>query len=71
MGMVEGYLAVGKKGDIKHYFLPSIEIWTPDFKKVSLADIKAFKIEIDMSDYPIMDKEYTHEKIEINGNFYE
>lgn len=71
MGAHEGYLIIGKKKGIKHYFLPSINAWTADFGRISLKDINEEKQEIDMSEYPEMDPEYTHSKITINGNFIE
>lgn len=71
MGAHEGYLILGKKKGIKYYFLPSINEWTTDFGRISLKDISAEKQEIDMSQYPEMDPEYTHSKIMINGNFIE
>ena len=71
MSTLEGYIVVGTHKDVKYYFLSTIGKWTPDFKKVSLQDINESKIEVNMEDYPMMDKEYSHEKITINGNFYD
>ncbi len=71
MGTHEGYLIIGKKKGIKHYFLSSINEWTTDFGQISLKDINEKKEKIDMSQYPEMDQEYTHTKIMINGNFIE
>jgi hypothetical protein len=71
MGTVEGYLVVSKKNGRKHYFMPTVRKWTPDLMRVSLKDINESKIEVDMEKYPDMDLEYTHEKITIDGNFYD
>lgn len=68
MGTVKGYLVVGKKKGVKHFYLPSIKIWVSDFRKISLADIKEKKLEMNMEDHPEMDPEYSHEEITISGN---
>lgn len=68
MGTIKGYLIIGTKGGVKHYFLPTIKTWTLNFNKISLADINENKKEIDMKDYPMMDPEYSHEAITISGN---
>ena len=71
MGKIEGYVIIGKNNGVKHYFLSSIKMWTSDFKKISLRDVNESKIEINIEDYPMMDKEYSHEKITFNGNFFD
>lgn len=71
MGKQHGYLVVSEKDGIKYYYLPSIDLWTDDFGKIGLSDINESKIDVDMSKFPDLEDEYTHEAIEINGNFYE
>jgi hypothetical protein len=71
MGTVEGYLVVGKLNGLKHYYLFSIGKWTPDFRHVTLKDLNETKIELDMKEFPDMDPEYDHEKVIIDGNYWD
>jgi len=60
---------VGKKKGIKYYFLSSSHRWTPDIMQVSQRDLNESKVEVQMGDFPDMDPEYTHEAIQIEGDF--
>ncbi len=71
MATVAGYLVVGKKAGLKYYYLQTVGEWTTDFKKISIEDLSEEKIEMDMSDYPDMDKEYDHEEITLEGNYWD
>lgn len=68
MGTVNGFLIIGTLRGVKYYFLPTSESWTPHLNEVCLGDIKQEKLDIKMEDYPLMDKEYSHEGITIEGN---
>ena len=68
MGTVKGFLIIGILRGVKYYFLPTIESWTPYLNEVKIGDINEEKLNINMEDYPMMDKEYSHEGIIIEGN---
>ena len=68
MGTVKGFLIIGTCQGMKHYFLPTTETWTPNLFEVRIGDINEKKLEINMGDYPLMDGEYNHEGITIEGN---
>ena len=68
MGTIKGFLVVGTHRDVKYYFRPTTKSWTPHLNEVQLGDIKQEKLEINMEDYPMMDREYSHEGITISGN---
>ena len=67
MGTIKGFLIIGTHKDVKYYYRPTTESWTPHLNEVQLGDIKQEKIEIDMADHPTMDS-YSHQEITISGN---
>ena len=68
MGTVKGYLIIGTHRGIKYFYLPTTKTWTCHLNEVRLGDFSQEKLEINMEDYPMMDKNYTHEQIVIEGN---
>lgn len=66
MGTIKGYLVVGTKEGIKYFYLPTTKSWTSQLSEVRLGDIRQEKLEINMEEYPKMDKDYTHEEITIS-----
>ena len=70
MGTIEGYLIIGKLRGVKYYYLSSTERWTHDVTQVSVGDLSEEKIELDMDEYPLMEKEYVHQKVKFQDNPY-
>ncbi|MCK9544885.1 MAG: hypothetical protein M0R03_22960 [Novosphingobium sp.] len=68
MEALKKYIIIGFKEGVKYYYLSSSNSWTVRFSKITKEDLSYEKLDIDMSLYPQMDPEYSHETVTLEIN---